>query len=263
MIFGGQILYDSYDRKARLAPALLAVAPLLAAALFTFDNAALIGRLASLLVAVGMLWLLVDMSRGLGRAKQQWLFEEWGGPPSVQLLRHTDPSIDPHTKARYHACLQTKAKVALPTPEEEATNPSGADALYDSALQWLLQNTRDKKRFPLLAAENAAYGFRRNGYGMRWVGFAICVLAVLWTMRKAYMLPPESFITVAAEPQNAVQLILSVALALVWVFYFKETMVRDAAFTYARELIRCCEVIGAPGSRRTPKVPAAVVTEQT
>lgn len=110
MVFGGQILYDSYDRKARLAPALLAVVPLLAAALFSFENATLIGRLASLLVAVGGLWLLVDMSRGLGRAKQQQLFAKWGGTPSIQLLRHTDRTIA-HTKARYHACLKTKAKV--------------------------------------------------------------------------------------------------------------------------------------------------------
>lgn len=95
MVFGGQILYDSYDRKARLAPALLAVVPLLAAALFSFENATLIGRLASLLVAVGGLWLLVDMSRGLGRAKQQQLFAKWGGTPSIQLLRHTDRTIAP------------------------------------------------------------------------------------------------------------------------------------------------------------------------
>lgn len=113
MVFGGQILYDSYDRKARLAPALLAVVPLLAAALFSFENATLIGRLASLLVAVGGLWLLVDMSRGLGRAKQQQLFAKWGGTPSIQLLRHTDRTIA-HTKARYHACLKTKAKVQPP-----------------------------------------------------------------------------------------------------------------------------------------------------
>lgn len=145
MVFGGQILYDSYDRKARLAPALLAVVPLLAAALFSFENATLIGRLASLLVAVGGLWLLVDMSRGLGRAKQQQLFAKWGGTPSIQLLRHTDRTIAPHTKARYHACLKTKAKVQ-PTQEEEAADPQSADAIYDSALQWLLQNTRDKKR---------------------------------------------------------------------------------------------------------------------
>lgn len=146
MVFGGQILYDSYDRKARLAPALLAVVPLLAAALFSFENATLIGRLASLLVAVGGLWLLVDMSRGLGRAKQQQLFAKWGGTPSIQLLRHTDRTIAPHTKARYHACLKTKAKVQPPTQEEEAADPQSADAIYDSALQWLLQNTRDKKR---------------------------------------------------------------------------------------------------------------------
>ena len=253
MVFGGQILYDSYDRKARLEPALLAVTPLLSAALFSFENAAIIGRLASLLVAVGMLWLLVDMSRGIGRSKQQQLFAKWGGTPSIQLLRHADRTIDPHTKARYHTCLRAKAKVQLPTPAEEAVDPSAADALYDSALQWLLQNTRDKKRFGLLAAELATYGFRRNAYGMRWIGLAVCVLAALWAVRKAYLVPNETLLTLVAEPATATQLVLCVALALVWLFYFGEGMARDAAFTYARELLRCCDILAVSRSSRKPK----------
>ncbi len=256
MVLGGQILYDSYDRKARLAPALLAVVPLLAAALFSFDNAALVWRLASLLVAVGTLWLLVDMSRGLGRAKQQQLFAKWGGTPSIQLLRHADRTIASPTKARYHACLRTKAKVQLPTQQEEAADPQSADAIYDSALQWLLQNTRDKKRFALLAAENATYGFRRNGYGMRWIGLVICVLASLWVVHKAFLVPNVSLLSLVLEPTAAAQLSLCMALALVWLFYFRERMVRDAAFTYAHELIRSCELIGTATGTRKAKTSA-------
>lgn len=255
-MLGGQILYDSYDRKARLAPALLAVMPFLSAAIFSFENVALVGRLASLLIAVGGLWLLIDLSRALGRSKQQQLFAKWGGTPSIQLLRHSDSSIDPHTKARYHKCLQAKAKVRVPTPVEEAANPSGTDALYDSALQWLLQNTRDKKRFPLLATENATYGFRRNGHGIRWIGLAVCILAALWATRKAYLPPNESLLLLVVEPSTAVQLALCVALALVWLFYFNEKMVRDAAFIYAHELVRCCEVIVAPSTSRKSKAAA-------
>lgn len=260
MIFGGQILYDSYDRKARLAPALLAVTPLLSAALFSFENAAIIGRLASLLVAVGMLWLLVDMSRGIGRSKQQQLFAKWGGAPSIQLLRHADRTIDPHTKARYHTCLRAKAKVQLPTPAEEAADPPSADALYDSALQWLLQNTRDKKRFGLLAAELATYGFRRNAYGIRWLGLSVCVLAALWALRKAYLVPHTTLVTLVSEPATATQLVLCVGLALVWLFYFGERMARDAAFTYARELLRSCDIIAVQSSSRKPKAAATTKT---
>ncbi|CPF96881.1 Uncharacterised protein [Burkholderia pseudomallei] len=253
MVWGGQIIFDAYDRKARLAPSMLAVVPLLTSAIFGFENAAMLERVATLLVAVGGLWLLTDMSRGLGRAQQQKLFARWGGMPSVQLLRHSNPTIDPHTKARYHACLRAKAKVTLPTAEEEASNPSDADARYDSALQWLLQNTRDKKRFALLAAENATYGFRRNGYGIRWLGLALCVLDAMWAGGVAYFHPSFSFRSAMAQPGTVVQVALATALSLVWLFYFREGMVRDAAFAYARELIRCCEVITVPGGGRKPK----------
>lgn len=260
---GGQILFDAYDRKARLAPSMLAVTPLLTAAMFGIENATTLERLATLLVAVGGLWLLTDMSRGLGRAQQQKLFARWGGTPSVQLLRHSNPAIDPHTKARYHGCLRAKAKVTLPTVEEEASNPSDADARYDSALQWLLQNTRDKKRFALLAEENATYGFRRNGYGIRWLGLALCALAAVWAVGTAYFHPSLSFRLAIAQPNTIVQLALATVLSLVWVFYFRERMVRDAAFAYARELIRCCEVIAVPGDGRKANATATVAKSGT
>ncbi|WP_009980182.1 hypothetical protein [Burkholderia pseudomallei] len=253
MVWGGQILFDAYDRKARLAPSMLAVTPLLTAAIFGFENTATLERVATLLVAVGGLWLLTDMSRGLGRAQQQKLFARWGGIPSIQLLRHSNLTIDPHTKARYHACLRAKAKVTLPTAEEEASNLRDADERYDSALQWLLQHTRDKKRFSLLAAENAAYGFRRNGYGIRWLGLAVCALTAACSVGLAYLHSSPSFMVAMAQPGTVVQFALAVALSLVWLFYFREGMVRDAAFAYARELIRSCEVIAVPTSSRKPR----------
>jgi hypothetical protein len=253
MVWGGQILFDAYDRKARLAPSMLAVTPLLTSAIFGFENTAVLERVATLLIAVGGLWLLTDMSRALGRAKQQALFARWGGTPSIQLLRHSNRAIDPHTKARYHACLRAKAKVTLPTAEEETSNPSDADARYESALQWLLQHTYDKKRFALLAAENATYGFRRNGHGIRWLGLAVCVLTAALSIGLAYLHSSPSFLVAITQPGTVVQLALAVALALVWLFYFREGMVRDAAFAYARELIRSCEVIAGPTSSRKPR----------
>ncbi|MFL9869534.1 hypothetical protein PQR67_35640 [Paraburkholderia fungorum] len=253
MLFGGQILFDAYDRKARLAPALLAVAPLLTAAVLSFDNVTLLGRLATLLIAIGGLWLLADMSRGLGRAKERKLFARWGGMPSLQLIRHSDPLLDAHTKARYHACLQSKAKVKFPSASEEAADPIDADERYSSALKWLLQHTRDKKRFPLLSAENATYGFRRNGYGVRWIGFTICVAAASWSLGAAALHADVSVLLSLVEPRTAIQLVLCLVFALVWLVYFREPMVRDAAFTYAHELLRCCEVIAAPSSSRRPK----------
>lgn len=85
---------------------------------------------------------------------------------------------------------------------------------------------------------------------MRWIGLVICVLASLWVIRKAFLAPNVSLLSLVVEPAAAAQLSLCMALALVWLFYFGEKMVRDAAFTYARELIRSCEVIGTATARK-------------
>lgn len=62
MVWGGQIIFDAYDRKAGLAPSMLAVTPLPTTVIFGVGNTATLERVATSLVAVGGLWLLTDMS---------------------------------------------------------------------------------------------------------------------------------------------------------------------------------------------------------
>ncbi len=65
--------------------------------------------------------------------------------------------------------------VTLPSPEAEATDPEAADSLYDSAVQWLIPQTRSGGRFPLVFQENVNYGFRRNLWGLRPIGLAVAI----------------------------------------------------------------------------------------
>ena len=77
----------------------------------------------------------------------------------------------------------------LPTQQEEEACPAWADTKYEEAVTALREATRDTSRFPLVFAENANYGFRRNLWGLRPIGTTIAVLLVLtcWTL---LLLPP-------------------------------------------------------------------------
>ena len=48
----------------------------------------------------------------------------------------------------------------------------------------LREATRDTSRFPLVFAENANYGFRRNLWGLRPIGTGVAVVLLLfsWTL---------------------------------------------------------------------------------
>jgi hypothetical protein len=68
----------------------------------------------------------------------------------------------------------------MPTLEEQRTDPEAADRSIDDFVAVLRARTRDSSKFPLVIAENANYGFRRNSLALRaWaVGVASSTLVV-------------------------------------------------------------------------------------
>lgn len=234
------LVSDQYERTARLYPALLALLPLLVVQVTTsvFDKP-LTTQLVTLLGACGITYLLANVSRMLGKAQENKLFQAWGGMPTTQMLRHGNGLIDRHTKQRYHAFLARKIKAEFPTAEEETTSPTAADDIYRAGVKWLLGKTRDKKRFALLFKENVSYGFHRNGLGLRWIGCLISLLSVVWLTiaNQAYSAPAWQ----ALPAGQIVTLGIVIAMTLAWLAYFTEARVKQAAYAYADMLLRACD----------------------
>jgi hypothetical protein len=169
-------LLDRYARKARLYPALLTLFPVFVTVmtLFPMLYESIGVAISSLAIGCGVLMLLASNVRYLGRKKEQQLYEVWGGKPTTVWLRHSDRNLDALTKQRYHAFLSKNIPdLKLPTSNEETTNPLGADDYYESAVKWLLEYTRDKRKYPLVFEENINYGFHRNMLALKPVIYPI------------------------------------------------------------------------------------------
>lgn len=67
---------------------------------------------------------------------------------------------------RWHRQLEALTEDPLPDEATEAADWDGADVFYDIAIGVLRERTRNPGTFPLVAAENAGYGFRaiRSAY---------------------------------------------------------------------------------------------------
>lgn len=171
-------IFDSYNRVARLYPAVIALAPLAwtAPAVIPSVSLDLPRGGAALLFAVACLYLLASLARARGKVIEEKLLEAWGGWPTTLFLRHRDKTIDSITKGRYHSALSTLCGgLKLPTDQEELQTPEKADEIYRSATKRLIEARRDPK-YKLLHAENASYGFRRNLLALR--SFAVPIAAV-------------------------------------------------------------------------------------
>lgn len=248
------LITDDYERRARLRPALLVSLPLALVVVSLFSDFSGLQFLVGFAAYFGLTALVAQLGRDEGKRLEPWLFEQWGGKPTTQLLRHGGTHLDVHTKARYHVALSNLLLgPSMPSASAEANDESAADVIYDSCAVYLRDRTRDKSVFPLVHAENVNYGFRRNLWGMRKAGVAISACSLIATLLIAVVrsnagMPPA--LPAAASFINACMLVW-------WLLRIKPSWVQVPAFAYAERLLAACDTLHPPA---TPKKEIIVST---
>ncbi|MGO7543143.1 hypothetical protein ACC786_12025 [Rhizobium ruizarguesonis] len=229
---------DGYVVRARLFPAILAIAPALVFLLVTvggnYEDLGLPEVLMSLTVGV-LFFAFADIARRFGRRAERKVFTSSGGRPFPTVLRHRDKVVNPKSKAHYHSYLSRELGEAAPSPEQEDADPVAADEFYVSCGDLLRERTRDQSRFHLLFAENVSYGFRRNLYGLKYSGLllnAVTAAASFWLFYQA---------AGANLPQYGVVLVVAAIHALYFTAGVTRKSVLDASDQYGRQLVLSCD----------------------
>ena len=137
--------FNRYTLRARVYPGLLALSPALVSSILLFPGAyAGLSALGSLLVAIGALYLLSHMVRGVGKAREPGLWKGWGGKPtSVKLRWRTVQPADVRELNRARVA-RLAPDVRLASQEHEQADPTAADRSYDAAVAVLREATRDR-----------------------------------------------------------------------------------------------------------------------
>jgi hypothetical protein len=253
-------MFDGYGRQARLFPGLLTIFPPLLAVFAWFPWLLLSSIGATLLTVAtscGLLYALGSYARTKGRRIEPSLRKAWGGWPTTIILRHRDSHLDRHTRQRYLSFLGSAVPdlPAFPTAEQEAVDPSGADAVYDSAIVWLKEMARGKD-FSMVHRENAQYGFRRNLRGLKPVGIIICGLTLAASACAIVYSNPGFFnllqkhdwrmaigALVPLGPAVLSAMAVNAAAIIIWVFVVTRQWVWEAGVQYATALLSACDTI--------------------
>lgn len=237
-------LTDAYDRKARLYPSLLLIAPLtvLIVAAVSAKYSAL-QALAAGAVSCGGAFLLTQLARDAGKKLEPRLFDLWGGLPSVDIFRHRDNRLDTITKTRYHRTMASLVKQTKPpTQNQERENPSFADEVYIAWSIYLRTHTRDQKKFPLLFKENINYGYRHNVLGLRPFGISIAILVGAIAVGRVCWVYYQ---TREIEQAMLGVWLFSFVLLLIWVFRVSPGWVHVPADAYAHRLVEAIDMLPA------------------
>lgn len=244
-------LTDTYDRKARLYPSLLLIAPVIALIIAAVSaKYSALQAVAAGVVSCGGAFLLTQLARDSGKNLEPNLFQTWGGLPSVAIFRHSDNRFDAITKARYHRTMASWVEQAKPpTANQERENPSAADQIYSAWSHYLRTHTRDQKKFALLFKENINYGYRRNVLGLRPFGIFIATSVVIAAAARV------SWVYYHARQIDQMMLgagIFSLILLLLWIFRFSPDWVRVPADAYAYRLIETIDMLSTAKSKTKP-----------
>jgi hypothetical protein len=218
-------MLDAYNRKARVAPAVLAALPgvafLIAAAVKPTAESS-----PGAVVLAALTLLICTLVRDRGRRIEPGLWRAWGGPPTSVRLRWGPPGTEAATRS-LHQRVSATTDIDLPDADDQASMPDEAERLYEQAVLVLRERTRDPSAFPLVAAENAEYGFRRNLLGLRplaLAGAAITVTASGVMLAEGHL----SFLVPA---------VASLVAGGVWFWLIGPSWVRLAAERYADRLL--------------------------
>ena len=165
------------------------------------------------------------------------------GPTLEALLMHSGP-MESALRTRRHAALRESfPDMPIPTATEEANDRAGAYARLRSITTLLIGRARRRKTdYPLVFEENCNYGFRRNMFGMYWIGVAIAGICSISLGLKLYIQfssrEPLTVIALAFEAVN-------VGMLLVWIFWVNEKMVRKGAELYAERLLETLDTVSS------------------
>lgn len=169
---------DSYERRARLYPGLLAMAPIaFVIATLGLKQYPAVAIVVSVLSAAGGGYALSVLVGHRGRRAEKDLWSEWGGPPTTRFLRTREPAQNSVQRDAWRAAIQKVTGVALLSSGDEASDPAIADQTIEVAVGQMRLLTTDK-RYPLVKVHNAQYGFQRNVFGLRRVGRGISIACV-------------------------------------------------------------------------------------
>lgn len=234
-------MFNIYTLKARLYPIVIVLFPIVILGIsYSFEFQSYIQVLSSLGTVSALTYFVSQIGRDFGKKKEKFLWASWGGAPSVQLLRLRDSNIDTHTKARYHRrLLALVTDTSMPDSIMESNEPEKADEVYKAWTKYLINQTRDTKKYSLLFYENTSYGFRRNLLGLK--PFALFLTVILlagnylfWATKNKSWSP----VTMPLSFQISSGILFCIL--LIWLFLITSDWVKLIAFAYAERL---CESI--------------------
>lgn len=243
---------DSYVWRARVAPAIIATAPLLAFVAFVVE-APVAGVLTSAVGAGAAAIAAIELTRSRGIAIEERLVERWGGLPTTLALRNTGNETTLRTRRR--RAIEVLSEITLPSAAEEIMDSENSDRVIAHAVRIAMAKIRSGSTdSAVLASENASYGFRRNSRGIKPIALAVLAGATVAGALGGYL--TSQWIV------GGCLIALDVFLGIYWLAVVRDGWVRQQADEFSDQFFIVAELAARAATPDTSSPTSQARTEE-
>ena len=154
--------------------------------------------------------------------------------PAQEFLLPSSPKIDTVTKQRYYKFLSEHIDEFKISNDDTEMIP-----YVSTAVTWLISKTRDSTKFPLIAEENANFGFSYNLLGLKAYGITVSCIGVISNIILMYLFFTDS-ISINISGILA-SFVIHLLFLLLWIFIITRKLVVSSGQKYARALLSACD----------------------
>lgn len=154
--------------------------------------------------------------------------------PAQESLLLSSHQIDSITKQRYYKFFSEHMN-----DFKVCENDSEMIPYASSAVTWLISKTRDCTKFPLIAEENANFGFAYNLLGLKPYGIVVSCIGIIFNLILIFL--HFSKLIYVDLTLLIASLIINLLFLLLWIFIITKSLVISAGKKYARALLSACD----------------------
>ena len=168
---------DSYDMRARIAPTILIISPLVFAVISLFQiQESIISMILGSVFFIIFIYFLSFWVRANGRKIEKIIWASSGGPPSTRIMMWDDCHLSRELKKNIYQKIKTAYDITLPS---ENQNNSAFLNIVETVFNRVKNEVRIKNPNGLWSIQNAEYGSVRNIYGSRHYFYVFSIFGVI------------------------------------------------------------------------------------
>ena len=226
-------IFGVYNIRSRISVGLVVLAPILIQAyLLIPDVRNISSTFVITIITFALSNLMIIVARTNGSKAFHKCFPD--GLPAQKFLFPEDTTIDKYTKARYYDFFKTHLNNF-----EVTNNVTDMKAHSESAIKWLISQTRNSTEFPLIAEENINLGFAYNLLGTKPLGIIICIALIVFDV---FAMIVSHCIDITVETTLFLFCIIFTMLYLIiWLCVINKKLVKNCAKKYAFALLSACD----------------------